>query len=54
MNKDDICENNNIGYYAYKFGYKVVLNNKSALKYETTYKGQFEINQCWINCTVTL
>ena len=31
-----------------------MLNNNYALKYKTTYKGQFEITHCWTNVTVTL
>ena len=31
-----------------------MLNNHTALKYKTTYKGPFVINQCWTNDTVTL
>ena len=30
-----------------------MLNNNSALKYETPYKRKFEITQCWTNDTVT-
>ena len=31
-----------------------MLNNRSAYKYETTYKGPFLINQCWTNSIVIL
>ena len=31
-----------------------MLNKNASLKYETTYKGTFEIIQCWTNGTVTL
>ena len=40
--------------YNYKVGNKVILNNKSSHKYETSYKGTFEITQCFNNGTVSL
>ena len=38
----------------YKVRDKVVLNNNNTFKYQTPYKGTFEINQCWSNGAVTL
>ena len=32
---------------------KFMLNNRSAYKYETSFKGPFVITQCWTNGTVT-
>ena len=31
-----------------------MLNNNTAYKYETPYKGQFVIARCWTNGTITL
>ena len=41
-------------YHDYKFGYIAMLNNNSAFKYETPYKGLFEITQYCINGTFKL
>ena len=31
-----------------------MITNDSDFKYETSYKGEFEITQCWTNGTATL
>ena len=54
INKDDICKNNKRSDHSYKVGYKVMLDNHAAYKYETQYKSPFVINKCWTNSTVTL
>ena len=38
--------------FNYKFGGKIMINNKYAYKYETPYKGSFEITQCFTNDVV--
>ena len=38
----------------YKVRYKVILNNHSACKYETPYKGPFVITKCCMNGTFTI
>ena len=53
-NKDNIRENSKRVDHNYKVGDKVTLDNNYALKYDTTYKGPFEITQCFTNGTVTL
>ena len=40
--------------HGYKVGDKSMLDNHSAYKYETPYKGPFFITQYWTNNTVTL
>ena len=45
INKDLICENNTRINYDYRVGYKVRTRNKSACKYETPFKGLYEIVQ---------
>ena len=54
INKDNIGKNRKRVDHDYKVGYKVILNNHYAYKYETPYKGPFLITQCWTNGTVTL
>ena len=54
INKYNIHNNGKIVDQDYKVGDKVKLNNNSAFKYETPYKGLFEITQCWTNDVVTL
>ena len=54
INKDNIRENRNRVDHDYKVVDKVVLNNNSAYKYETPFKGPFVITQCFINVTVSL
>ena len=36
----------------YKFGKKVMLNHNYDIKYETPYKGPFEVSHRWTNGTV--
>ena len=54
INKDNIHKNSKRVDHNYKVDDKVILNNNSAYKHETPYKGQFLIAQCWTNVTVTL
>ena len=54
INKDTIHKNIKRVYRYYKVGDKVILNNNIAFKYKTSYKGTFDITQCWNNGTVTL
>ena len=54
INKYHIKKNSKRFYHAYKIVDKVMLNNNSALKYETPYKVPFDITQCWTNGMVTL
>ena len=54
INKDNIRENNKTVDHDYKVGYKVVLDNQSTQKYETTYKGPFVITQFCTNGMVAL
>ena len=53
-NKDTIHRNSKRVYHDYKVGDKFNLNISAAFKYETPYKGQFEIKRCWRNGMVTL
>ena len=41
----NICKNSEIVYVINKFQDKLMLNNNTAFKYETPYKGTFEITQ---------
>ena len=54
INKDNIRKNIKQVDHDYKAGDKVMLNNHSAYKYETPYKGPFSIARCWTNGTVIL
>ena len=54
MNKYNIRKNIKRVYQDYKFRDKVMLNNNSDLKYQTTYKDPFYITQCCKNDTVKL
>ena len=54
MNKYDIHKNLKRFDQDYKVIDKTTLNNSSALKNETPYKGPFIIKQCWTNDTVKL
>ena len=54
INKYNINKNNNKVDYNYKVKYKVMVNNKSAYKYETLYNKPFEIMNFWTNGTVKL
>ena len=54
INKDNICGNIKRVDHDYKVGDKVMLNNQTAYKYETPYKGPFAIKQSWTNGVVTL
>ena len=54
INKDNIRKNNKRVDHDYKVGDKVMLTNKSILKYETPYKVPFGITHYWTNGTVTL
>ena len=53
-NKDNTRKNKIRGDHEYKVSDKVILKNKSAHKYDTSYIGPFEITQCWANVTATL
>ena len=52
--KPGACKNSRRLDYNHKVGDKVMLNNKNAYRYETPYKGTFDITQCWTNDMVTL
>ena len=54
INKDNIRKNRNQVDHDYKVGDKFMINNNTAYKYETPYKGPFLIKQCWANGTVLL
>ena len=54
ISKDNICKNSKRVDHDYKVGDKAMLTNNYAFKYETPYKGTFEIIQLWTNITVTL
>ena len=54
INKDSIRKNIKRVDHDYKVGDKVMLNNHAAYKYETPYKGPFEIKQFWGNGMVSL
>ena len=52
--RDNARENKHIFEYDYKFGYKFMLTNHTAYKYEMTYKVHFAIKHCFTNRTVIL
>ena len=54
INRDKARENKHRVDYDYKVGYKVILTNHTAYKYETPYKGPFLITHCFTNGTVML
>ena len=54
INKENIQENIKRFDHDYKVKDKVMLDNNDAFKYDTPYKGPFQINQCWKNDTVAL
>ena len=54
MNKENIHKNIKRVDHDYKVDDKVMLYNNYDFKYEVTHKGQFDINQCWTNVTITL
>ena len=54
INKADICKNSKRVDRDYKVGDKVMLNNNYVFKYQTPYKGSFEIKQCCTNGNITL
>ena len=41
-------------YHDYRVGYQSIIRNNASFKYETTFKGMYEIVQTWTNRTVTL
>ena len=54
MNKYNIRQNSKIVYHCYEVRDEVMLGNNYAFKYETPYKGPFDITHFWNNGTVTL
>ena len=54
INKYNITPNGKGVYHAYKAGYEFMLDNDADFKYETPYKGPFDITQCWKNGEFTL
>ena len=54
INKDNICKNRKRVIHEYKVGDKAMLNIKYVFKYDTPYKGPFEIIQCCVNDTIVL
>ena len=54
INKDNTRKNRNRVYHNYKVGDNVILNNHTAYKYETQYKGPFMITHCFTNGMVNL
>ena len=54
INYDNNGGNVNRVEYDYKVGDNVMLENNSAYKCETLYKGPYEITQTWTNVTDTL
>ena len=54
INEYNIRENNKIFDHDYKARDKVMLNNNTAYKYETPYKGLLLITQCCTNFKVIL
>ena len=54
IDKYNIHENKHRVEYDYKVIDKIMLNNHTAYKYKTPYKGPFLITQCFKNGTVTL
>ena len=54
INKENIHKNIKRVDHDYKVGDKFMLNNTTAYKYKTPFKGPFVITQCWNNGTVTL
>ena len=54
INKDIDCENTTIIDHDYRVGDKVMTKMRLAYKYETPFRGPYEIVQIWKNGTVTL
>ena len=54
INKDVACENNTRIDHNYRVGDKVMSKMRSAYKYETLFRGPYEIFRTWTNGTVTL
>ena len=54
INRDNARENKHRVDYGYKVGYKVMLTNHTAYKYETPYKVPFAIMRCYTDGTVNL
>ena len=54
INKDVACENNTRIDHNYRVGDKVMSKMRSAYKYETSFRGPYEIFRTWKNGTVTL
>ena len=54
INKDNTCKDNKRVDYDYKVGYKFMLDNHSAYKYEIPYNFPFVITHFWTNGMVTL
>ena len=54
INIDNARKNKYRVYYEFKVGYKVMLANHTAYKYETPYKVPFVITKCLTNGTVNL
>ena len=54
INKDNTPENNKRVDHDYMVRETFVINNHSAYKHETPYKGTFLITQCFTNVMVTL
>ena len=54
IDNDVIHKNANRIYHYYRVGDKVITQTKSEYKYETPYRGPYEIVQTWTNGTITL
>ena len=54
INKDVDCENTTRIDHNYRVGDKVMTNMSSAYKYETPFRGPYEIFRTWTNGIVTL
>ena len=54
IDKDVISEKTNIIDHDYRVGDKLMTWTKSAYKYETPFRGTYDIIHTWINETVTL
>ena len=54
IEKDVICENSTIIYHDYRVGDQITINNNTAFKYKTPFKGPYEIDQTWTSGTVTI
>ena len=54
IEKDVTCKNSTRINFNFNIGDKVIVGEKKAYKYETSFKGPYEIVQTWTNGTVTI